>query len=49
MKDEIAKVRGKEKYELGDFAMALDEISKSMTEELTGKSMAMSGFVDCSC
>lgn len=37
VKDEIAKVRGKDEYELGDFLLAMDQISKSMTEELTGK------------
>ena len=35
LKDEIAKMRGKDGYELGDFTMAMDEMSKSMVEEMT--------------
>jgi hypothetical protein len=27
-------------YELGDFVLAMDEMSKAMTEELTGKGSA---------
>ena len=37
VKTEVAKVRGKDDYELGDFVLAMDEMSKSMTEDLTGK------------
>ena len=37
VKTEVANMRGKEEYELGDFVTAMDEMSKSMTEELTGK------------
>jgi len=37
VKDEVARVRGKEDYELGDFVLAMDELSKNVTEELTGK------------
>lgn len=32
VKTEVAKVRGKDDYELGDFVLAMDEMSKSMTE-----------------
>lgn len=37
VKSEVANLRGKEEYELGDFVLAMDQVSKSMTEELTGK------------
>ena len=37
VKDEIAKLRNKDEYELGDFVLAMDELSKKYTEELTGK------------
>ena len=37
VKDEIASFRGKEDYELGDLVLAMDEMSQSMTEEITGK------------
>lgn len=30
-------MRGKEEYELGDFVFAMDELSKNITEDLTGK------------
>lgn len=33
----VADLRGKEEYELGDFVVTMDEMAKSMTEELTGK------------
>lgn len=36
-KEEVANIRGKDEYELGDFVLAMDEMSKRMTEELTGK------------
>jgi hypothetical protein len=38
VKGEVALLRGKEEYELGDFVLAMDEMSKKMTEDLTGKS-----------
>lgn len=34
---EVAKIRGKDNYELGDLTMALDQISKDMTCKMTGK------------
>jgi hypothetical protein len=37
VKDEVAKLRNKDEYELGDFVLAMDELSKRCTEELTGK------------
>lgn len=37
VKDEVAKLRNKDSYELGDFVLAMDELSKKYTEELTGK------------
>lgn len=37
VKDEVAKLRNKDEYELGDFVLAMDELSKKYTEELTGK------------
>jgi hypothetical protein len=30
-------MRNKEDYELGDFVLAMDEMAKSMTEQMTGK------------
>lgn len=41
VKEELAKARGKEEYELGDFVLAMDEAAKKMTEELTGKPYEM--------
>lgn len=38
VKGEVALLRSKDEYELGDFVMAMDEMSKKMTEDLTGKS-----------
>lgn len=35
--DEIANIRGKDEYELGDLTVALDQIGKDMTCQLTGK------------
>jgi hypothetical protein len=39
VKDEVAKLRGKGdgEYELGDLVLAMDQMSKEMTEGLTGK------------
>ena len=39
VKTEVAKLRGKEdgEYELGDLVLAMDQMSKEMTEGLTGK------------
>jgi uncharacterized protein YdeI (BOF family) len=39
VKDEVAKLRGKEdgEYELGDLVLAMDQMSKDFTEDLTGK------------
>jgi hypothetical protein len=39
VKDEVAKLRGKEdgEYELGDLVLAMDQMSKDLTEGLTGK------------
>lgn len=37
VKDGIAQFRNKEEYELGDFILAMDEASKALTEEMTGK------------
>jgi hypothetical protein len=39
VKDEVAKLRGKEdgEYELGDLVLAMDQMSKELTEGLTGK------------
>jgi hypothetical protein len=39
VKDEVAKLRGKGdgEYELGDLVLAMDKLSKEMTESLTGK------------
>ena len=37
VKYEVAKLRDKDEYELGDFVLAMDELSKKYTEELTGK------------
>jgi hypothetical protein len=39
VKDEVSKLRGKEngEYELGDLVLAMDQMSKEMTEGLTGK------------
>lgn len=34
-------MRGKEDYELGDFVLAMDEMAKNMTEQLTGKEYEM--------
>ena len=37
VKDEVAKMRQKDEYEFGDFCLAMDDLAKSYTEELTGK------------
>jgi hypothetical protein len=39
VKGEVAKLRGKEdgEYELGDLVLAMDQMSKDLTENLTGK------------
>ena len=37
VKEEIANFRGKEDYEVGDFTLAMDEMSKEMVENMTGK------------
>lgn len=37
VKKEVAQLRGKDDYELGDFVCVMDEFSKNMTEELTGR------------
>jgi hypothetical protein len=39
VKEEVVKLRGKEdgEYELGDLILAMDQMSKEMTEDLTGK------------
>lgn len=37
VKGEVARLRNKEDYELGDFVFAMDEMSKNLTEQLTGK------------
>jgi hypothetical protein len=39
VKGEVAKLRGKEdgEYELGDLVLAMDQMSKELTEDLTGK------------
>lgn len=37
VKDEVARMRGKTEYQLGDLVLAMDEMSKNMTEKLTGK------------
>ena len=37
VKQGVAQMRGKEEYEVGDLVLSLDEMSKSLTEELTGK------------
>jgi hypothetical protein len=37
VKQEVANYRGKQQYELGDLVWALDETSKSLTEQMTGK------------
>lgn len=37
VKKQVAKLRDKDEYELGDLVLALDELSKQYTEELTGK------------
>jgi hypothetical protein len=33
----VADIRGKDEYEVGDLILTLDEMSKNMTEQLTGK------------
>lgn len=37
VKQGVADIRGKEEYEVGDLIITLDEMSKIMTEQLTGK------------
>ncbi|GKY95402.1 hypothetical protein MPSEU_000501700 [Mayamaea pseudoterrestris] len=37
VKSEVASLRNKESYELGDLVFAMDEMSKNLTEQLTGK------------
>lgn len=37
VKGEVAKLRGKDNYELGDLSIALDTIAKDMTCQLSGK------------
>mmetsp|Transcript_14588 Transcript_14588/g.40220 ORF Transcript_14588/g.40220 Transcript_14588/m.40220 type:complete len:237 (-) Transcript_14588:1488-2198(-) len=37
VKEGISSMREKDEYELGDFILAMDEMSKSMVEEMTGK------------
>jgi hypothetical protein len=37
VKTEVAQLRSKEDYELGDLVLARDAVSKEMTQDLTGK------------
>jgi hypothetical protein len=37
VKQGVANIRGKSEYEVGDLVITLDEMSKNMTEKLTGK------------
>jgi hypothetical protein len=37
VKTEVAQIRNKEEYELGDLVLAMDAVSKEMTQDLTGK------------
>ena len=37
MKSTVADMRGKDDYELGDLSIALDQIAKDYTCQLTGK------------
>ena len=37
IKEEVARLRGKDEYELGDLSLALDQIAKEEVCKLTGK------------